>query len=46
MTGCSTWRWAIAAAKITGVDITTDQPLKNTIAFLGETLDQIIEKKD
>lgn len=36
----------IAAAKIAGVDITTDQPLKNTIAFLGETLDQIIEKKD
>ena len=33
----------IEAAKIAGVDITTDEPLKNTIKFLDETVDRIAE---
>lgn len=33
----------IEAAKIAGVDITTDEPLKNTIKFLDETVDKIAE---
>lgn len=33
----------IAAAATAGIDITTDQPLKNTIAFLNQTVDEIIK---
>ncbi|KGH69861.1 oligoendopeptidase F [Oenococcus oeni S25] len=32
----------IAAAKTAGVDVTSDQPLKNTIQFLSDTVDKII----
>lgn len=31
------------AAKVAGVDITTDQPLKDTINYLDESVDRIIE---
>ena len=37
------WPAPIEAAKIAGVDITTDEPLKNTIKFLDETVDRIAE---
>lgn len=30
-------------AKVAGVDITTDQPLRDTIAFLDQTVDRMIE---
>ena len=33
----------IELAKLAGVDITTDQPLKETIAYIGEIVDQICE---
>lgn len=33
----------VEAAKVAGVDITTAEPLENTIAFLNETVDTIIE---
>lgn len=33
----------VDAAKVAGVDITTAQPLENTIDFLNETVDAIID---
>lgn len=30
-------------AKMAGVDITTEQPLKETIAYIGELIDQLVE---
>ncbi|MBO4358426.1 MAG: oligoendopeptidase F, partial [Erysipelotrichaceae bacterium] len=33
----------IELAKLAGVDITTDQPLKETIAYIGEIVDQICQ---
>lgn len=33
----------ITTAKIAGIDVSSDQPLKNTIAFLSDTVDKIIE---
>ena len=33
----------IELAKLAGVDITTDQPLKETIAYIGDIVDQICE---
>ncbi|MBQ6335445.1 MAG: oligoendopeptidase F [Erysipelotrichaceae bacterium] len=33
----------IELAKLAGVDVTTDQPLKETIAYIGEIVDQICE---
>lgn len=31
----------VELAKLAGVDITTDQPLRDTIAFIGETIDEL-----
>ena len=36
----------IGLAKLAGVDITTDGPLKNTIAYLGTVIDEIIRLTD
>ena len=36
----------IGLAALAGVDITTDEPLKNTIAYLGEIIDEIIQLTD
>ncbi len=36
----------IGLAALAGVDITTDEPLKNTIAYLGEIIDEIIRLTD
>ncbi|WP_373768733.1 M3 family metallopeptidase, partial [Weissella soli] len=32
----------INTIKLTGADVTTDEPLRNTIKFLSDTVDQII----
>ena len=36
----------VGLAKLAGVDITTDQPLMDTIAYLGEIIDEIIAISD
>ena len=33
----------VELAKMAGVDITTDQPLKDTIAYVGSLVDQLEE---
>ncbi|WJY27903.1 oligoendopeptidase F [Sporosarcina trichiuri] len=33
-------------SKMAGVDITTEEPLKNTIAYIGDLVDQLIELTD
>ncbi|WP_339251148.1 oligoendopeptidase F [Sporosarcina sp. FSL W8-0480] len=33
-------------SKMAGVDITTEQPLKDTIAYIGELIDQLVELTD
>lgn len=33
----------VEAAKVAGVDITSGEPLENTIAFLNDTVDAIID---
>ncbi len=36
----------VELAAMAGVDITTDQPLKDTIAFIGDMIDEIVEITD
>ena len=36
----------VELAKLAGVDITTDQPLLDTIDYLGQVIDEIISLSD
>lgn len=36
----------VELAKMAGIDITTDQPLRNTISYIGEMIDEIIQLTD
>jgi len=36
----------IELAKMGGVDITTDKPLKDTIAYIGQMIDEIVQLTD
>lgn len=36
----------IGLAKMANIDITTDEPLKNTIAYIGELIDELVQLTD